>query len=342
MKLINFGHPAHSNVLSPVIGLAIGPWDKWEYVIDLNAAGSIEGYSIPNNTSEFIDLYLRNENLREFAEYVYTHPDSTKERRKVVHHLDDIKLCPPIQPTLLRDFIGFRKHIESTRRARGLEVPKEWDMLPAYYIGNHLNVIGPDDDVPHVNFLLHNKDISLNRTSKLDYEAEIGYVLGACPELVPDLIGEGTNSQKSPSLFGYTIFNDFSIRDLQMVSMGVGLGPSFGKDWANSLGPCIVTPDEIGDILSKRVIIRVNGEERLNAIIHDTIPTTSGKWNWSFAEMCNFVSHNQRVYCGEVWGSGTLPGGCELEKGNMASYLKSGDIVEILVEGIGTLRNRAA
>jgi 2-keto-4-pentenoate hydratase/2-oxohepta-3-ene-1,7-dioic acid hydratase in catechol pathway len=126
-----------------------------------------------------------------------------------------------------------------------------------------------------------------------------------------------------------------------MVSMGVGLGPSFGKDWVNSLGPCIVTPDELGDILSKRVIIRVNGEERLNTIINDTI-SIGGKWYWSFNEMCNFVSHNQKVHYGEVWGSGTIPGGCELERGNMANYLKSGDIVEIQVEGIGTLRNTIA
>jgi len=337
MRLINFSYLAHSNAFPPVIGLVIGPWDKWEYVIDLNAAGSLEGHKIPNDTSKFIDVYSRDEILREFVEYVYNRPDSIKERRKVVYHLEDIKLHPPIRPTLLRDFIGFRKHIEATRRARGLEVPKEWDSLPAYYIGNHLNIIGPDDLVPHANFLLHDKNTSPNRTSNLDYEAEIGYVLGAYPELV-----EGTDSQMSPYLFGYTIFNDFSMRDLQMISMGVGLGPSFGKDWANSLGSCIVTPDEIGDIFSKRIIIRINEEERLNTVIHDAVSTTGGKWYWSFAEMCSFVSFNQRVYCGEVWGSGTIPRGCELEKGNMASYLKSGDIVEIQVEGIGTLRNTIA
>lgn len=328
MKLINFRDESHSNASPPVIGLAVGPWDKWEYVIDLNASGSLEGHLVPNDTSEFIDLYSRYENLREFVQHVYTHPDSIRERQKVVYRLDDIKLYPPIRPVLLRDFIGFRKHIESTRRARGLEVPKEWDMLPAYYIGNHLNVIGPDDPVPNANFLLHDSDVLIDRTtSKLDYEAEIGYVLG-------------TDSQESPYLFGYTIFNDFSMRDLQMVSMGVGLGPSFGKDWVNSLGPCIVTPDELGDILSKRVIIGVNDEERLNTIIKDAIPAAGRKWYWSFAEMCNFVSHNQIVHYGEVWGSGTIPGGCELERGSTAIYLKSGDIVEIQVEGIGTLRNR--
>lgn len=338
MKLINFSHAARNNVFPPVIGLAIGAWDKWEYTIDLNTACSLEGQDIPDDTLKFIDLYSTNHSLREFVQYVHTHPDSIKGRRKVVHRLNDIKLYPPIRPVLLRDFIGFRKHIEATRRARGSEVPKEWDTLPAYYIGNHLNIIGPDDPVPNANFLLYDKGALLNRiTSKLDYEAEIAYVLGACPEFV-----KGTDSQKSPCLFGYTIFNDFSIRDLQIIAMGVGLGPSFGKDWVNSLGPCIVTPDEMGDILSKRVIIMVNGEERLNTVINDTIPTTDGKWHWSFTEMCNFVSLNQKVHCGEVWGSGTIPGGCELERENTAEYLKSGDIVEVQVEGIGTLRNRVA
>lgn len=327
MRLINFRYKAHTNASPSVIGLAIGPWDKWEYVIDLNAAGTLEGHSIPNDTSKFINLYSTNKNIREFAQHIHGHPNSIKGRQKVVHRLNDIKLYPPIRPILLRDFIGFRKHIEATRRARGSEVPKEWDMLPAYYIGNHLNIIGPDDPVPNANFLLNDKDTLLNRTaSKLDYEAEIAYVLG-------------TDSQESPCPFGYTIFNDFSMRDLQIIAMGVGLGPSFGKDWVNSLGPCIVTPDELGDILSKRVIIRVNWEERLNTVISDTIPTTDGKWHWSFTEMYNFVSLNQKVYCGEVWGSGTIPGGCELERGGMAEYLKSGDVVEIQVEGIGTLRN---
>jgi hypothetical protein len=78
-----------------VIGLAIGPWDKWEYVIDLNAAGTLEGHNIPNDTLGFINLYSTNKNIREFAQHIHGHPDSIKGRQKVVHRLNDIKLYPP-------------------------------------------------------------------------------------------------------------------------------------------------------------------------------------------------------------------------------------------------------
>lgn len=139
-----------------------------------------------------------------------------------------------------------------------MPVAKEWDFLPAYYNGNNLTVIGPEEEVEYGQYLLAQEgQIKKFQTEKLDYEAEIGYVIGKTGKNI-------SREDAKKYLFGVTIFNDLSIRDLQLLVMNVGLGPGFGKDWANVLGPCIVTADEFGEPGSNRVTVKVNGQERLN------------------------------------------------------------------------------
>ncbi len=342
MRLVNFSYKNSE----PHIGLAIGDWNRWEYIIDLNQAAQKEG--IKNFPSDMVQLIERCGEFKgeiwNFANRIYSDSKNfikkhqPESKNKIVLNPQEIKLHSPLQPKLLRDFIAFRGHIKRTRANRGMQVAKEWDFLPVYYNGNNLAVIGPDEDVDYGKYLLaQDGEIKKFQTEKLDYEAEIGYIIGK----------PGKNIGRAEAknyLFGVTIFNDFSIRDLQLLVMNVGLGPGFGKDWANALGPCIVTADEFGQPSSNKVVVKVNGEERLNSTYQDLVNTPilepGEKTHWSFEEMVEFVSYNQKIHPGELWGSGTISGGCEMEQGPNAHFLKPGDVVEIAIEGIGVLRNK--
>ncbi|OGC74301.1 MAG: hypothetical protein A2145_04810 [candidate division Zixibacteria bacterium RBG_16_40_9] len=342
MRLVTFSYKNSE----PHIGLAIGNWRKWESVIDLNKAAQKEGIkSFPTDMVEFIEAC--GEFQGEIWDFVdktnsdaksYTAKNQPQTQNGIVLKPEEIKLFSPVQPKLLRDFIAFRGHIKRTRANRGMLVAKEWDYLPAYYNGNNLTVIGPDQDVEYGQYLLaQDGEMRKFQTEKLDYEAEIGYIIGK--------VGKNISRKEAKNyLFGVTIFNDFSIRDLQLLVMNVGLGPGFGKDWANALGPCIVTADEFGEPSSNRVVVKVNGQERLNSTYKDLVNTPilekGEKTHWSFEEIVEFISYNQKIFPGEVWGSGTISGGCELEQGQNARYLKPGDVVEIAIEGIGVLRNK--
>jgi len=132
-----------------------------------------------------------------------------------------------------------------------------------------------------------------------------------------------------------------------MTATKTGMGPAPGKDWANALGPCIVTRDEFGELRDQSIVVRVNNEERLRdryrSLVHENPWVQEGQRAlWSFPEMLEFLSRFQPIHAGEVWGSGTIPGGCELERGDRARYLKPGDRVEIEIEGIGVLENSIA
>ncbi len=213
----------------------------------------------------------------------------------------DVRIHSPIAPRLLRDFLAFRAHVARTRDGR---TPR---LVPS---------------------------------AKMDYEAEIGFVLG---EGGRDIDAAKANAH----LFGVTIFNDFSARDLQATASRTGMGPAPGKDWANALGPCIVTRDEFGELRDQAIVVRVNNEERLRdryrTLVHENPWVREGQRAlWSFPEMLEFLSRFQPIHAGEVWGSGTIPGGCELERGDRARYLKPGDRIEIEIEGIGVLENSIA
>lgn len=340
MRLVTF-LPKNSE---PNIGLAIGDWNRWELVIDLNQAAKKEGIkNFPSEMVRFIEVCgeFKGE-IWNFTNQIYSdaknYINKNQSQTQLIYNPAEVKLLAPLQPRLLRDFIAFRGHIKRTRANRGMPVAKEWDFLPAYYNGNNLTVIGPEEEVEYGQYLLAQEgQIKKFQTEKLDYEAEIGYVIGKT--------GRSIDRKDAKNyLFGVTIFNDFSIRDLQLLVMNVGLGPGFGKDWANVLGPCIVTRDEFGEPSSNRVTVKVNGQERLNntyqGLVNSPILESGEKTHWSFEEIVEFVSYNQKIYPGEVWGSGTISGGCELEQGQNARYLKPGDVVEIAIEGIGVLRNK--
>jgi fumarylacetoacetate (FAA) hydrolase len=222
------------------------------------------------------------------------------------HHaefpLSEVELrCPVLHPPAVRDFMAFEQHVATARASRGQEVPKEWYEVPVFYFSNPAAMRGPGDEIAYP-----------EGTEQLDYELELAAVIGA-----------------HGAIGGFTIMNDWSARDLQREEMRVGLGPAKGKDFATSLGPVLLTPDEF-DGTSGTMVARVNGEERSRGEL--------GDMHWAWADLVAHAARNTRLQPGDVLGSGTVGTGCILEHGD-GRWLEPGDVVELEVEGLGVLRN---
>ena len=247
-------------------------------------------------------------------DYVTALPASVKGPAEgtIVYSSTDVQLSAPLpNPTSLRDFIAFEDHIAATSKRRGQPIPPEWYKMPVYYKGNHRTIIGPDETLSWP-----------LETTKLDYELELACIVGRKGRDIPE-------RQAEHYIAGYTIMNDFSARDIQFQEMACRLGPAKGKDFATALGPCLVTPDEIADLGALTMIARVNGEEWSRGRF--------GTIHWSFPQMIAHVSRGETIYPGDVFGSGTVGGGCGWE---IDRYLKPGDVVELEIQPIGVLRTR--
>jgi 2-keto-4-pentenoate hydratase/2-oxohepta-3-ene-1,7-dioic acid hydratase in catechol pathway len=230
----------------------------------------------------------------------------------IVHPLTAVKLAAPLpNPPSLRDFIAFEDHIAATSKKRGQPIPPEWYKFPVYYKGNHRTIIGPNEPLRW----------PLD-TSKLDYELELACIIGRMGRDIPERDAKNY-------IAGYTIMNDFSARDIQFQEMACRLGPAKGKDFATALGPCLLTPEDIADLGDLTMIARVNGEEWSKGRF--------GTIHWSFSQMIAHVSRGETIYPGDVFGSGTVGGGCGLE---LDRYLKPGDVVELEIQPIGVLRTQ--
>lgn len=223
----------------------------------------------------------------------------------------DVRLLTPLDPVpSLRDFLAFEDHVTRGAARRSGEVPEYWYEAPIYYKGNHRAVIGPNDECrwPHY-------------TERLDFELEMAMIVGRRGRDV-------ATEEAADFVFGFTIFNDFSARDIQAREMTAWLGPGKGKDFCNSLGPCIVTADEVGTEPDLAMICRVNGDEWGRARSSDA--------HWSWADMIAHVSQGEDIFPGDVYGSGTPGGCCGLD---LDRRLEPGDVVELEIENIGILRN---
>ncbi|MFJ3672694.1 fumarylacetoacetate hydrolase family protein [Streptomyces sp. NPDC090106] len=242
-------------------------------------------------------------------------------------HVSEVRLLPPLQPPTVRDFVAFEEHVEGVRRSIDGDagVPEQWYAAPTFYFTNPYAVCGPYDTVPvppgsHV----------------LDFELEVAAVIGTeGRDLTPERARE--------HIVGYTVFNDWSARDLQSAEMKVNLGPCKGKDTATTLGPYLVTADELDTYRDEDGFLRlaltaaVNGE----VVGEDLLSNMS----WTFEEMVAYASRGTWVRPGDVLGSGTCGnGGCLAELWGVRGRqdpppLKPGDTVTLTVEGIGTVSN---
>ncbi len=236
---------------------------------------------------------------------------------------DVIHLSPPLpRPMSLRDFYAFEQHVVTAHRNRGKQVPQEWYQFPVFYFSNPNAIFGPNETIPYPSY-----------TQALDYELEVACIIGKPGINIPA-------QQASDYIFGYTIFNDWSARDIQRLEMRVGLGPAKGKDFASSIGPWIVTPNEIEEkssggpgVYDLGMIARVNGEIR-----------SRGNWKdlyYSFGEMIARASQDTYLLPGDLIGSGTVGTGCllELTQGK-GPWLEPGDHVSLEVEQLGILANQ--
>jgi len=229
----------------------------------------------------------------------------------------DVRLLPPLpRPVSVRDFMAFEDHVRHTRELRGATVPDAWYELPVFYFSNHLAVLGPDDPVS-----------APPGCAALDYEFEVAVVIGrAGRDIAPDRAWE--------HVAGLTVMNDWSARDLQLREMQAGLGPAKGKDFATSLGPALVTMPSLaerrqGAHLALEMVGRRNGVEftrtNLDRIYHP-VPQVLAR-----------ASAAVTLHPGEVIGLGTVPYGCLLERAD-PQWLRPGDVIELEVELLGTLR----
>ena len=221
--------------------------------------------------------------------------------------LDEITLMAPVpEPPSVRDFYAFEGHVAAGWRRRGLPIPDYWYVAPAFYFSNPASIVGPGQAVRRP-----------ESTRMLDFELEIAAVIG----------DRGT-------IAGFTLMNDWSARDVQRQEMAVLLGPAKGKDFATSLGPWLVTPDELAyrdGVLSIEAAVAVNGVEVGRA------RTDAMQFTWD--ELVVHAARDTRLRPGDVLGSGTLDRGCLLELGPLPGdrWLEPGDVVTITAEGLGEL-----
>ena len=233
----------------------------------------------------------------------------------------EASLLPPVtNPDTFRDFYAFEQHVKAARKLRGLEMHPDWYKLPIFYFSNPTTLYGHGEIVPYP-----------TGTEELDFELEFAIIIASG--------GQNIKKENADKMIaGYTILNDWSARDLQREEMQLNLGPAKGKDFANSFGPYMVTPDELTDAwdnnkLHLRMTCHVNGK-----LISDG--NTNDLYH-SFPTMIERASMNVDLRPGDYIGSGTVGTGCilELRPESTGGWLKRGDVVRLEIEHIGVLEN---
>jgi fumarylacetoacetate (FAA) hydrolase len=231
----------------------------------------------------------------------------------------DLAFGPPIlRPPSVRDFYAFEGHVRTMWERRGGKVPETWYRLPVFYFSNVSEIRGPDDPV-----------WSPAASAELDYELEVAALV--------DTPSVNLSSERAEeAIGGYTVFNDWSARDLQREETVVRLGPAKGKDFASSFGPWLVTRDELADVR------RATGYDLAMTAEVNGVETSRGSWSdaqFSFGEMLARASADAQLQPGDLIGSGTVGTGCLLEVRDetLGRYLEPGDIVSLQIERLGTL-----
>jgi fumarylacetoacetate (FAA) hydrolase len=264
------------------------------------------------------ELLARGLRVEALTEIVEGYARAT-ENDEAILDAADLQFGPPIlRPPGLRDFYAFEQHVKTMWERRGGTVPEAWYQLPIFYFGNVSELRGPGDPVwcPAA-------------SSELDYELEVAALIDTPLRDMPAERGE-------EAIGGYMIFNDWSARDLQREETTVRLGPAKGKDFASSIGPWLVTPDELADARSGHgydleMTAEVNGQE-----------LSRGMWSdiqFSFGQMVARASADARLQPGDLLGSGTVGTGCllEIKDERLGRWLEPGDEVTLRVERLGEL-----
>ncbi|GAA4394922.1 fumarylacetoacetate hydrolase family protein [Nibrella viscosa] len=299
-------------------------WLLGNQVVDMRLASD----RLPTDMLSFID------NHEAYVQLI-------RELGEVTPHyaLSEVKLLAPLpNPRSFRDYIGFEMHMLNASRSFGHTIGPAWYEMPIFYFTNHQAIYGPDDDIRRP-----------AKETKLDIELEFACIIG---KKGSDIKAE----ESGPYIFGYTIFNDWTARAIQKREMEVPLGPHKGKDFANAIGPCIVTADEMEpyrctiseadfpdplrfpcgpkDRFDLTMQTRING-----------VTVCEGNYKtafYNFGQMIERASENGvSLMPGDILGSGTVGWGSLIENNfSVHRPLEPGDVVELEIEGIGVLRNR--
>jgi fumarylacetoacetate (FAA) hydrolase len=224
-----------------------------------------------------------------------------------IHSLQDVRLGPPIpEPPSVRDFYAYEGHVRAGFERRGIDaIPQAWYDAPVFYFSNPASVCGPEQPVRRP-----------EGCEMLDFELEIAAAIDASGEVA-----------------GFMLMNDWSARDIQRREMTVGLGPSKAKDFATSLGPFLVTPDELpfdGERLAIDATVSVNG-----AVV---ARCSAQPMHFGWAELVAHAARGTRLRPGDILGSGTLTGGSLLDLGGLdGRWIEPGDDVVLAAPGLGEL-----
>ncbi|MBX2977187.1 MAG: fumarylacetoacetate hydrolase family protein [Ignavibacteriaceae bacterium] len=301
-------------------------------VLPIGSNSELIGYILPHQIEDLLEDW---EHTIKISNLIIENYNNSKE--VISYKLSDLVLRAPVpKPTSCRDGYAFRQHVMTARRNRGVEMIPEFDQYPVFYFTNHNSIIGPGDVI-----------VEEDHLNQLDFELEIAIVIGK----------EGRNIQSSGAdeyIAGFLIMNDLSARLLQMEEMKLNLGPAKGKDFATSIGPFLVTPDEL---LSKKISTQFGNSYDLQMrAYHNGKLISEGnanQMNWTFAEIIERASYGVTLYPGDVIGSGTVGTGCYLElngtraleakaKGENFTpiWLQEGDLIELEIELLGKLSNR--
>jgi fumarylacetoacetate (FAA) hydrolase len=257
-------------------------------------------------------------------------PRGGPDEDDAVLEADELRFGPPIlRPPSFRDFYAFEQHVATMWRRRDQEVPEAWYRLPIFYFSNVSEIRGPDDPV-----------WAPRGSEELDFELEVGALVDTPVVDLPADRGE-------EAIGGFFVLNDWSARDLQRDETTVRLGPAKGKDFATSIGPWLVTPEELADArapgatgpdLAMTAVVRVPDGSGMR-----TVEVSRGSWSsahFSFGEMVARASADVHLRPGDVLGSGTVGTGCLLEvrDASLGRYLEPFDEVTLTIDRLGTLR----
>jgi fumarylacetoacetate (FAA) hydrolase len=306
-------------------------WIAGDYVIDVELAQKwlerekrlLFQYKLATDLLTFLERFVQELALLKEMQKALSLEELPRvfvEGEPIVIALREAKLFSPLPtPRSVRDFYAFEEHVKTCRKRRGLSMVPEWYEIPVFYFSNHQAIVGHEALVKKPSY-----------TACLDFELEVACIIGK----------KGKNIAREEALdyiAGFTIMNDWSARDVQAKEVKVGLGPAKGKDFATSLGPCLVTLDELedrrqGEYWDLKMTACINGREVSSGNMKDTY--------FSFAQMIERASAECELMPGDVIGSGTVGTGCLLELGEEAHrWLEPGDVVELEIERIGVLKN---
>ncbi len=333
MKLVTYVPAGAANSTNERAGLLLG-----DAVLDLAALGAWaarNGVSLPEvgGTAGLPGTMLELLRLGEagmqgardslaLAERART--DDLRAERGLYSPLSEISLRTPVpNPPTIRDFYAFEQHVKAARARRGVGMIPEWYEIAVFYFSNTAALFGTDEPIP---FPRHSQE--------LDFELEMACVIGR--------EGQDISADDAPGyIAGYMVMNDWSARDLQRHEMKMNLGPAKGKDFATSLGPWLVTPDEladrrIGSGKDERFDLAMTGRINGDQLTSDNFKTIY----FTFPQMIERASQHVRLRPGDILGSGTCGTGCILELGTERHrWLRPGDVVEMEIERLGVLRN---